>query len=121
MNVSGKSKTSGWSVAASQSYFSNSRRSTSVTAEKGGGFRRRSQRVGPAARAVLLLARHLVRRAHGPVTLLATLADARTELGRPDEAAVGREVERGRHLRRDVRRAVAQAGSQRRRVHDLAG
>src|SRR5205823_193302 len=60
---------------------------------------RQPQRVGPAARAVLFLRRRPIRRTHGAAAFLAALADAGTQFGGAGQAAVGREVERRRHLR----------------------
>src|SRR5207249_8060744 len=55
---------------------------------------REPQGVGPAAGAVLFLARRLVRRAHGPVALLAALADAGAQLRGPRDSAVAGEIDR---------------------------
>ena len=82
---------------------------------------RQAEQVGAAAGAVLLLAGRLERRAHRPLGLLPAGADARAQLGGRQQAAVGREVERGRHRGRDIARPIAQVRRQRRRIDDLAG
>ncbi len=79
------------------------------------------QQVGAAAGAVLLLAGRLERRAHRPLESLSAGADAGAQLGRRQQAAVGREVEGGWHRGRHITRAIPQVRRQRRGVDDLAG
>ena len=82
---------------------------------------RQPKQVGAAPGAIFLVAGCLERGAHRPFALLAAGTDTCAQFGGRQQAAIGAEVERRLHGRRDIAGSIAQVRRQRRRIDDLAG
>ena len=80
-----------------------------------------AQNVRASSRRVRLFPRRHVGRAHRPVQRLAARTEAAAHLDRARQAAMLGIVEERRRLHGAIRRPVAQAGGERRRIDDLAG